>query len=476
MGFLRQLKEVALSVLPIAVIAAVLGLVFGVFSGDRSIWAFLISVLLVILGLALFLLGISLGLIPVGNSIGGMAVRVRKLPVLLAIGLFLGIIITLAEPDVSVLTNQVERCNPNLNHAFLSFMIAIGVGIFVALSFLRTILQLPMKIVFAICVAVMLALGLLADEAFVSIAFDSGGATTGPMAVPFIMALGLGISSSMGKREEDGFGYTGLASVGPVLMVLLVGAFSSGSFQAVQGSETAITAMDALVGALKDVFIAFLPLSVISVVMQVTVMKMPPVKARRVYLGLAYSFIGLVIFMAAVDYSFMPVARSLGMAIQSRSNALLIAVSVLFGASVVLAEPAIYVLTEQVEEVSAGKLRKPVLLSAMCIGVSLAVALSMIRIIHGLSIWYFLIPGYGLILLALCFTPTLFAGIAFDSGGVATGPMSSTFLLPFATGAAVACGAPESASFGMIGLIAMMPVLAISVLGIIYRSAKAKEA
>ncbi len=468
MDFFKQMKEVAMSVLPIVLIATILGWIFSVFTPSLYL-QFLFSAFLVVIGLTLFLLGVNVGFLPVGNHLGSMITQKRSVLLLIASGLGLGVLITLAEPDVKVLSDQVASMNSGVSSSFLVFVIALGVGIFMAISYVRALTRFSLKITMFIGVALMFFVASFVPEFFVSVGFDAGGATTGPMAVPFIMALGMGVASSHGHNEEDSFGFTGIASVGPVLAVLVFGAFMNGG-SAISVSESETHSMLALFGEVAlSVTKSMLPLVVICILVQILFMKLPSIRATRMYMGILYSFVGIILFLFAVESSFMSVARSLGQAIALSSPNALIPIGLILGSCVVLAEPAIWVLTEQVEDVSEGKIKRFVLLAFIAIGVACAVMLSMIRIINGTSIWYFLLPGYGLILILLPFVPTLFVGIGFDSGGVATGPMSSTFLLPFVSGAAsVLASDPSSMAFGMIGLIAMMPILAIEILGLFF--------
>ena len=479
MGFVKQLKETVISVLPIAVIAAVAGLILGVFStGEISFVEFIFSVVLVIIGLTVFLVGVDIGLTPVGSLIGSRVTQKKNIGLLLLVGFFLGTIITVAEPDVRVLADQVTAINPLISPMVLIIAISLGVGIFVAISFLRSILNLSLKLTLALCVAVTFAVAFFVDEFFVSVGFDSGGATTGPMAVPFIMALGLGISESKNDGEDSSFGYTGIASIGPVLFVLILGLIFSGNLNTdIESASESLGMLEQFIDVLKEVTSALLPLVLVFILMQLVLLKMPKMQTARMFIGFFYTYIGLIVFLFAVKGFFMPTASSIGASLASASRILLCLVGFFLGASVVLAEPAIWVLTRQVEEVTQGHIQRKVMLSAMCIGVACAVLLAMIRIIFSLSIWTFLLPGYAIILLLMLKTPTLVVGIAFDSGGVATGPMSSTFLLPFAIGAAASMGGNmATASFGMIGLIAMTPILCIEILGIIYsRALKKKE-
>lgn len=474
MGFLRQLKEVSFSVLPIAVIALAVSLVFGLFDAKETL-SFVFSVVMVILGLTLFLMGVDLGLIPVGNHMGSQVMKYKKLSLILITGLFMGTIITLAEPDVQVLAGQVSELRPSVDVGALTFAISLGVGVFLSFAFLRTLMNWNMKLTLAAGVCIIFVVVLFSDDFFISVAFDSGGATTGSMAVPFIMALGLGIANTRKGDESASFGYTGLASLGPVLFVLLYGILFSSSDGGVGSASGDVGAFELFAEVSRDVAISLLPLLAITVLMQIFVMKLPRIKAIRVFSGYVYTYVGLVMFLFSVKYAFMPTAREIGSAVISIGLFPTLVLSTLLGASVVLAEPAIWVLTRQVEEVSQGRVRRIVLLVFMCIGVALAVDIATIRISKGINLLCFLVPAYVLVLLMMTKTPKLFVSIAFDSGGVATGPMSSTFLLPFTLGIASSLGNTEMASFGLIGLIAVMPIISIELLGMIYDSRLRKQ-
>ena len=457
MGLLKQIREVSLSVLPIAVVSALLSTITGA-AGPAELLRFLISCICVIIGLSIFLIGVNNGLLPIGNRIGSSVTRMRSLLLIMVMGFVLGAIITYAEPDVTVLSNQVSSVKPEIDSGMLVLAIALA----------RTILHISLKVILFVCYFLLVAFALMQEEFFVSVAFDSGGATTGPLSVPFVMALGMGVAATRKKDPEADFGYVAMASIGPVLAVLLLGMFSHGdSTAAVSVSSAEVhTWYILLASKALNVGSSLAPLLAVCILMQIFVLKLPPVKMMRVLIGIIFSYIGLVVFSFGVDWSFSSIAGSLGSHLAAVSNLLAIVVGGVFGACVVLAEPAIWVLTEQVEEVSLGRISKKMLMIFLCVAVSLALMISLSRALYGLSIWFFLLPGYVIILLLLIRTPKLFGAIAFDSGGVATGPMSSTFLLPFVIGAAGESSA--GSGFGMIAMIAMMPVISIELLGLIY--------
>ena len=467
MNLIRQFKEVIISVLPIVVLATIASLLLGTMD-IAELGRFLFSSVLVIIGLTLFLSGVDVGLLPIGNRIGAALTKSRSLLMMLMVAVVLGMIITIPEPDVQVLADQVKRANPAISPTAFVWAIAVGVGIFLSISLARTVLHLPMKIILAVSYLVLFAIAAFNDDFFVSVAFDSGGATTGPLSVPFIMALGMGVAALYKHDAETEFGYVALSSIGPVLAVLIFGLVSRGSTIGAVGNEVveALTLGSLLMSKFHDVGISLLPLLVVCILMQLFVLKMPHTETVRVAFGIVYAYIGIVIFFTGVEYSFSDVASELGAALSATNPLLLYFVGFLLGLAVVLAEPAVMVLTEQVEEASSGRISKRTMLFTLALGVGSAVVLALVRTVHSLSIWTFILPGYVLIMLMMIKTPGLFSAIGFDSGGVATGPMSSTFLLPFAIGASAGSSA---SSFGIIAMIAMMPILLIEVLGVIYQ-------
>ena len=468
MEIIKKSKEVILSVLPIVLIATVLGFIFGAFD-TVSLFLFICSSLLLVVGLTFFLFGVDMAFLPVGNQLGAKLTEKKSVPLLLISGLVLGVLVTVAEPDIRVLAGQVSKINSSVDSTAFVIVVALGVGIFMAISYIRALSGISMKIFMAIFILLMIALSLFLPEFFTSISFDAGGATTGPLAVPFILALGVGVSSVHGNREEDSFGFTGIASIGPVLAVMIYSLFlgkGNGEVLVDGGSEGLF---EIFITVLKSVSSSLLPIAILTLISIFFIFKLPKIRAIKIIVGLFYSFFGIVLFLFAVESAFMPVARTLGGLIASSNPALLVVLGFILGAVVVLAEPAIWVLTEEVEDKSQGNIKKSVMLTSMALGVATAVSLSMVRIITGVHILFFIIPIYLLILILLPFVPSLFAGIAFDSGGVAPGPMSSTFLLPLVSGASFIVAQDRgSMAFGMIGLIAAMPILAIEIMGVIF--------
>lgn len=504
MNLLQKFKETLASVLPIMAIVLVLGLTAAPL-GAGLIVRFLVGGVLLIFGLTIFLAGVDIGILPIGERSGAALTAKKSLPLLLGVAFIIGVMVTIAEPDVQVLAGQIQGVSAAVNKWALIMMIAVGIGLFVVLGLLRTMLSLKLKYLLIVSYIVVFLLAFLCPPEFQGVAFDAGGATTGPMTVPFIMALGVGVAAVRsgvngeggkqgGTQTDDSFGLTGIASVGPVAAVCFYGILlrlgsrgEAASLAVQEAAADAPAAAESFFGLgtfitllpeeLYEVSLALLPLVIMFVAFQLFLLKMPPVQVRRMIKGVAYSFVGLVIFLVGVNGGFMPAGTQLGSLLGANASmngglwtVLLTGTGVLFGAVVVCAEPAVWVLTEQVESVSGGTIKRKVMLAALSAGVAISIGLSMLRVLYGFSLWCILLPGYALALLMTLWCPPLFVGIAFDSGGVASGPMTSTFILSFTLGAAAACGGnPATDAFGVIALVAMTPLIAIQVLGIVFK-------
>lgn len=506
---LNKLKETAVSILPISVIVLILNWTIAPL-GSSMVWQFLTGSLFTILGLALFLLGADIGILPIGEKAGAALTSKRNLPLLLSSAFVIGFLITIAEPDVQVLAKQVCSVDASINSTVLLVMIAVGIGFFTSVGLLRTVLHIPLKYLLIAFYIIVFVAAFAAPDKYLAVAFDSGGATTGPMTVPFILALGVGVAAVQGRGKgktgnESSFGMTGMASIGPILAVLILGICvgghqpsksaadsSAAQPEAAVTTEASASTVDAATanGAEKGVFAhllpetlvdvakALLPLAVMFVVFQFTLLHLPPHAIIRMSVGLLYSFVGLVLFMLGVNGGFMPAGDIIGFTVaQTDYRYILVAIGVFLGAVVVCAEPAVWVLTKQVEEISGGTIKRSVIIAALSVGVAVSVGLSIFRVLSGFSLWFVLLPGYALALTLTFFCPQLFTAIAFDSGGVASGPMTTTFILSFMLGISNALGGnPLTDAFGVIALVAMAPLITIQVLGILYAGKTKKSA
>ena len=469
MDFVAKLKETLISVLPVMAIVLILNFTIAPLGTDNLL-RFLLGGLLLIVGLSLFLAGTEIGMVPVGEKLGSVLTQKRNIWFMILIGFVIGFAVTLAEPDVSVLAGQVHDLNPAIPEGLLIVMIALGVGLFVDMGLLRTVLGLKLKWVLIVFYGIVFLLVGLIGQSMASISFDASGATTGPLAVPFILAMGLGVSGSTSDDQESSFGLTGVASIGPILAVAIMALTSvsktSGNIAATEAVAEAETFGAVLLSVLGETAIGFAPLLGIILILQFALLRFPKIKFKNIIFGIVYSFIGIVLFLTGVSYGFTDVGMLLGKTIsQNYSPIVVVLIALLFGGIVVIAEPAVWVLTEQIESVSAGRIKRSLVMIFLCIGVAIAVGLGIIRILLHINYLWFVFIGVGAALLMTFTTPGLFTGIAFDSGGVASGPMSTSFLLAFALGVS----GTVDMGFGMVGLIAMSPLLSLQVLGMIFR-------
>jgi hypothetical protein len=468
-------------VLPITAIVAVMKFFPGAMTWPQFI-RFLVGAVLVIGGLSIFLLGVDIGITPLGELMGNNVSKTNKLWYILVIGLALGFFISIAEPDLQVLASQVSAVTEGrISMPTLLVVVAIGIAVLLTLGFVRIVYNIPLYLVLTGAYTVIFILALMVPSEFLAIAFDSSGATTGALTVPFILALTLGVSSlkkDSKASEKDSFGLVAIASSGAVMSVLLMGVFKnvsdiSGELPE-EALETGIIApfLHEFPHALLDSFVSILPICAIFLLFQFISFHLKRRPFQRLLMGLIYTLVGLSIFITGVSSGFMLVGKTLGQWIGSTNQAVAVGLGLLLGVVTVLAEPAVHVLTNQIETVTAGYVKRQAVMTALALGVGVAVAFSILRIITpGLQLWHFLLPGY-VIAIGLSFVaPKLFVGIAFDAGGVASGPMTATFILAFTQGVATASPTADVLrdAFGMIALVAMTPIVMLELLGLIFK-------
>ncbi len=471
-----KIKEALISALPITAIVYVLTLTPWFSLSAAELITFTVGAVMLVLGLGLFSLGADLAMTPMGAHVGSGLSKQRKLTLLLAVCFVLGMLITIAEPDLQVLATQVSAV---MNGTVLIYAVGAGVGLFLVIAVLRIVFKRKLSdilmLFYMLLFAVALMLVVSGNEALLPLSFDSGGVTTGPITVPFIMALCVGISGVLGDKhsQENSFGMVALCSIGPILAVLVLGIFSSSDMSY---TVPDYTVSNDILGAFlhtaghtaKEVALALGLIVVFFLICQVWFLKLPKRRLYKIGLGVAFTYVGLVIFLTGVNVGFMPVGYKLGYALSELPKVLLVGISLLMGVLVVLAEPAIHVLNVQVEEVTSGGVRKKSMMLGLCIGVGAAIGLSIVRIIFDFSLVYYIIPGYFISLALALFVPPVYTAIAFDSGGVASGPMTSGFILPFATGACVGLLGPDAVlrdAFGVVAVVAMTPLITIQLLG-----------
>ena len=472
-----KLDEALQAVLPIIVIVLLLTLSIAPMTSSVLL-AFLFGGVLLVIGMMFFTLGAELAMEPMGEQVGARITKTRRLWVILPTGFLIGALITVSEPDLQVLANQVQSIPNNV----LIFSVAGGVGLFLLLALLRMLLGVKLRTLLWVFYAIILVLSFVAPTEFLAVAFDAGGVTTGPMTVPFILAFGVGMASirSDSKAHGDSFGLIALCSVGPVLAVLVLSLI----YRAEGADYTAAVVPNfsdsvelrtlftsALPTYLREIGTALLPILAFFFVFQVTGLRLGRKALLRIGVGLLYTYIGLVIFLTGVNVGFLPAGTYLGETLAALPYRwVLVPIGMVIGYFIVKAEPAVYVLMKQVEDLTSGGITGKTLQRTLSAGVAVSIGLAMLRVLTGISILYFIIPGYVLSLVMSFFVPDIFTAIAFDSGGVASGPMTATFLLPLATGACLAVGGNAvTDAFGVVAMVAMTPLIAIQSLGIVQR-------
>lgn len=476
----KRLKEKILealqSVVPITAIVLLLSFTMAPMP-VASLMLFLCGALLLIVGVGLFSLGVDLAMMPIGDGIGAQISKTKRLWTVIPLCFLIGAFVTVAEPDLQVLAHQV----PAVPDAVLILTVAVGVGLFLVVSLLRTRFGVPLNRLLIIGYALLFLLAVFVPKNFLAVAFDSGGVTTGPITVPFLMALGVGLTSLRpgAKSEEDGFGLVALCSLGPILAVMLLGLVYDSS----DLHYTPFTIPDlettADLGAyfasgfptyIKEVALGLLPIVVFFALFQIVALRLRRKQLIKILVGMLYTYAGLVLFLTGVNVGFMPAGHYLGAQIAGLSYRwVLIPIGMVVGYFIVAAEPAVHVLNQQVEDVTGGAIPRRTMGLTLALGMAVALGLDMVRVLTGISLMWFLVPGYLIAILLSFRVPKVFTAVAFDSGGVASGPMTATFLLPFAMGACEAVGGDLlTDAFGIVAMVAMTPLVAIQLLGLVY--------
>ncbi len=474
----EKLMEALKAVLPI--VGIVLALCFSAAPISPSILlCFLLGAAMIMAGMMFFTLGAEASMTPMGERVGTAVTRSRRLPVIVLTGFLLGFLITISEPDLQVLAGQVPAV-PNLT---LILSVAAGVGVFLVVALLRMLFGVALPPLLVFFYGVVFALAFFVPKDFLAVAFDSGGVTTGPMTVPFIMALGVGISAIRSDRHAaaDSFGLVALCSIGPILAVLALGMI----FRPEEGAYTAPVLpdisdsvelwalfQDGLPTYMKEIALSLLPITALFGAFQAVSLRLSLRTLKKIGVGLVYTYAGLVLFLTGANVGFMPAGNYLGQVMASLdARWIIVPVGMVIGYFIVKAEPAVYVLNRQVEEITDGAIPSSAMGASLSIGVAASIGLAMVRVLTGVSILWFLIPGYAIAIALSFFVPKIFTAIAFDSGGVASGPMTAAFLLPFAQGACAAVGGNiVTDAFGVVAMVAMTPLIAIQVLGVVYQA------
>jgi len=474
-NFLESFK----AVLPIVLVIIVLAFSIAPIPNSAFL-SFLVGAVLLIAGMGLFNLGVRTAMTPIGEGIGTYITKSRKLWLMIAVTLVVGVFITISEPDLQVLANQI----PTVPNAVLVVSVAVGVGLFLVVAILRMLFSVAISKILIGCYAVVFAMAAFVPKDYLALAFDASGVTTGPMTVPFIMAIGLGVAAIRSDKHatNDTFGLVGLSSVGPILSVMILGFLYQpgegdyGASLAVSVTDTSREVwsqfmMDGFPLFFKEVLVALAPVALLFLVFQLISFKLKKREFWKIIIGLGITFVGLVLFLTGANVGFMPAGHFLGDLLAGLNhNWVIVPVAMLIGYFIVSAEPAVHILNKLVEEVSSGAIPYKAMKLSLSIGMCISMGLSMIRMLFDLHILWFLVPGYAIALTLTFLVPKIFTAIAFDSGGAASGPMTATFLLPFAMGICNSLtGRTVSDAFGIVAMVAMTPLITIQIMGLIYK-------
>ncbi len=474
-----KVKEAFSSVLPITAIVLVLCFLIVPLDSGKFL-SFIFGAIAAVVGMGLFTLGADTAMTPIGEYVGTSVMKTKKIWIIIPVCFIVGVLITVSEPDLQVLATQLSN---TIEPWTLIITVGVGVGVFLVVAFLRIVLKLRLSVLLIIFYIAVFVLSFFVPKSFIPLAFDAGGVTTGPMSVPFIIAIGTGVASLRSDKdaESDGFGLTALCSIGPIISVMILGIiFKPDSIEAsteqIINPENSKVLFGSFAHALpeymEEVAIALLPIVAFFFIFQIFGAKMSAQSIKKILVGVLYTYVGLVLFLMGVNVGFLPVGSEIGAFIgaQKAYNWIIVPIGMIIGYYVVAAEPAVHVLTKQVFELTSGAIPKKALRTSLMIGVAMSVGLAMLRILLNIPIMYFLIPGYLIALVLTFVVPDMFTAIAFDSGGVASGAMTASFLMPLALGVCGAVGGDiATEGFGVVAMVAMTPLITIQILGLIYK-------
>lgn len=464
--FVQKFKDVGLSILPIVLVVLVLHFGFAHFETDLLL-KFLGAIVIIIIGEILFLTGVDGSVMEMGNLVGTSVNKFSKIAVVLFFAFIFGLFATVAEPDLSVLSGQITHAGiMNISKFAFIFIVGAGVGIFVALALFRILKNINYKVVMFTIYTIVLIVAIFVPNNLIAVAFDAGGATTGIITSPFLLALSAGVAKNKSsKTHSDNFGIIGIASTGPIIAILFLSLITSGN----GNTQQVVNSLDLniFVEVLFDAMLAIIPLVVVFFIFDACFLKVSKKKKVSIIVGNIITFIGLYLFLFGIDLGLLSMGNEVGLFLSTCSPVFVVLVSICIGFLITFTEPAVRVLGVQVEEVTQGNIRRNFVTVAIAVAMMIAVSLSTLKILYNFSVWYVVGIGYGLILLLMPFSRTTFVAIAFDSGGVASGPMSAAFVLPLMIGLATN-NAGLAEGFGLIATVGLVPIFVLEVIGVIY--------
>ena len=471
MSFLKRLGQSAIATIAIMAVVFLL-MAVGVLPFESNlVIAFLIGGAMLAIGQAMFLVGIDLSILEVGRRAGTRLMRMKKIWLILIFGLVFGFVTTIAEPDAQVLIAQITSFNPFLSTWLILSLFGIGAGLFVSFALFRVLKKVPLKYCLLVLYAIIFILAIFAPSEYLGFSFDAGSVATGTITAPFLLSLVIGICSvRSGSTKDDNFGAVAIVSTGPIIAVLILGIIAGPMASAGVETEAAVGFVPILVENIKDVSIALSPLLVIFILLQIFILKLPLRQAIKALVGFLISYVGLICFLTGVFYGFSPMGTFVGENLAGLGTWLILLLGAVLGFLIVFTEPSILVLAGEVEDVTSTLLKKWVIYLALGIGIAISVTIGLVHVVYNVNLWYIILPVMAVAILLSFVIPPIFTGIAFDSGGIASGTMTVAFILPICTGLSgvINGGNVLTEAFGLAGIVASVPILTIEILGLIY--------
>ncbi len=473
MRFLKKVMGTFLALLPIMVIVLFVHFFLYPFETDVLV-KFLIAILIASIGEAFLLSGIDSTIMPMGELMVQSINKASRFIIFLFFAIAFGTFATIAEPDVSVFCGQAINSGVNISNTIFIFLIGGGVGIAIAIGVIRIIKNIDVKYIYLIIFAIIFLLSTQVKSEYIALAFDAGGATTGIITAPFLLAVASGVSNKVSKNDsKEVFGMVGIASLGPIISTLLVFIF----IDKTSGSSVAINseALSIYLAVLKQTTYAIVPLTLIFFVYELFLIKLPVAKKLSILSGLLVTFVGLYMFLFSIEFGISAMGAEIGKFIQTLSLPMVVLFCVVIGFVITFSEPSVVVLSKQVQTATKGNISNVVVLISIAVSMAIAILVSVLKIVYNLNFFYIILVGYLIALVLMFFVPSLFTGLAFDSGGVASGPMTSAFLLPIMIEFA-SMNSSALSGFGIIGIVSVSPIIVLQLLGFVYRVGLDKQA
>lgn len=462
-SIILNLKKVIKGILPIIIFVLILSIILKIDIG--TIIRFLSSSLLVIMGLTLFTTGTDISLNEMGKNISNLLIKKKNIILILIVSLLLGTFITLLEPEFLTIGYEAG----NIPTSILLISVSISIGIFLMLAMYRILKRINLRYYIIISYLLIFFVLTISNFQVVPFAFDMGSVVVGAISAPFILAFGGNLASKMKRKDSSEFGILSFCAIGPILMILILSLIYKPNIM--YDSDPILKKLDFLETLWTNFYQVFMSLSLLVIFYLVLTRKTKKkkIEQRKIMIGLIMVLVGITLFLTGGDVGFFKLAYLLGSKLGNINKIIIILIGGIFGFLIAKIEPNVKVLVSYVDQVTNGGIKDKFLETCLCIGVSISFMLSLFRVLNGYSVMIFLIPTYFLAIFFAFFTPTNFLGLSFDAGGVVTGSMSSSFLLPLLIGvASIITNNYLNEAFGVMALISVIPIIILEIVGMIY--------